>query len=156
MDFTINEKLYYKLSDFCEYNQLDFNDYVEECIVKQFNIDRYGDLNDIFQHNEEIDAVNEVKLDENKEHLIIIQESNRETIIPLEKLPIEELKRVWVCKNCLTSKEKNDTNTNNDKNITETISKKNTMTSQKEVNENVIKEELTKPQKPKKRVLKTK
>lgn len=151
MDFSVNEKLYYKLSDFCDYNHLEFNDYIEDCIIKQFNIDRYGDLNDMFQHNEEIDVVNEVKLDENKEHLIVVQESNRETIIPLEKLPIEELKEIWNCNNNATIEVKTPFTITNDEKTVEKFGEIND-----KIKKEVKEEENIKPQKPKKRVLKTK
>lgn len=157
MDFTINEKLYYKISDFCEYNCLDFNDYLEDCIVKQFNIDRYGDLNDILHQENSIDEVNEVKMDDNKLQLIIVQESGRETSIPISKLPIKELKKIWECNND-TKIEFQITN-----NINEQISETNKVVDkviekklQQEDEKKIIKEEITKSQKPKKRVLKTK
>lgn len=89
MEYYIEDKLYYKIQDYCEYNSIDLNEYVNDCIVKQFNIDRYGDLNEILdgKKDEKIETpINKfVKLEfnENEKHFIIKQSLDEDVYIPL-------------------------------------------------------------------------
>lgn len=40
---SISEKLYQDIKEYCVFNGLRFNDFVEEILTKQFNIEKYGD-----------------------------------------------------------------------------------------------------------------
>lgn len=43
---TIDKRIVEDIKKFCELNNIKTNDYVCEIIERQFNLDRYGDLND--------------------------------------------------------------------------------------------------------------
>ena len=47
MEININDRLYFNIQEYCKYNEIDDNEYINDCIVKQFNIDKFGDLNEI-------------------------------------------------------------------------------------------------------------
>ena len=100
MEHYIEDSLHYKIQDYCVYNKLDLNEYINDCIVKQFNIDRYGDLNVIIGNKEEkrqeekTFILNEVKLDNEKKNIIITHNLGEDVIIPLTVFPIIENKTI--------------------------------------------------------------
>lgn len=100
MEHYIEDNLHYKIQDYCEYNKLDLYDYINDCIVKQFNIDRYGDLNVIIGNKEEKRQeekefiLNEVKLDNENKNIIITHNLGEDVVIPLTLFPIIENKSI--------------------------------------------------------------
>ena len=100
MEHYIEDSLHYKIQDYCAYNKLDLNEYINDCIVKQFNIDRYGDLNVIIGNKEEKKQeektfiLNEVKLDNENKNIIITHNLGEDVIIPLTFFPIIENKTI--------------------------------------------------------------
>lgn len=65
MEIILDDRIYYNIQEYCDFNQIDVNEYITDCIIKQFNIDRFGDLNEIIkkQKNNEIvkeDNINEI------------------------------------------------------------------------------------------------
>ena len=100
MEHYIEDSLHYKIQDYCVYNKLDLNEYINDCIVKQFNIDRYGDLNVIIgtkeekRQEEKTFILNEVKLDNEKKNIIITHNLGEDVIIPLTVFPIIENKTI--------------------------------------------------------------
>lgn len=91
MEFYIEDSLHYKIQDYCNYNNLDTIDYIGDCIVKQFNIDRYGDLNVIIENRnkkEEIQKdfeLSEISFDEKNQHYVLKHNLGNDIIIPLSK-----------------------------------------------------------------------
>lgn len=89
MEHYIEDNLHYKIQDYCEFNHLDMNEYINDCIVKQFNIDRYGDLNDIIGNNKENKQdgkeffIKEMKYDEKKQSFVIKHNLGDDILIPL-------------------------------------------------------------------------
>lgn len=49
---NINERTGAAIREFCKMNNIKQNQYLVEMIEKQFNIDRFGDLNDKINHKE--------------------------------------------------------------------------------------------------------
>lgn len=48
MNLELDKRLYKRISEYCSVNNLNIEEYISEIIEKQFNLDCYGDINDIF------------------------------------------------------------------------------------------------------------
>lgn len=89
MEFYIEDNLHYKLQDYCNYNDLDLTDYINDCIVKQFNIDRYGDLNEIIENKNKKEepkiefSIIETIFDDKNQNYVIKHNLGDDIIIPL-------------------------------------------------------------------------
>ena len=91
MNFKIDEKLYNKIQDYCKYNNLNEEDYINDCIVRQFNIDRYGDLNVLLNteknNTNSEQTVIESIFDEENENIIIKHSLIEDIVIPISTFP---------------------------------------------------------------------
>lgn len=93
MEIILEDKFYYKIVNYCEHNHFEINEYIEDCIAKQFNIDRYGDLNQLVNPQNEIEnCVVEVKLDESKDNIVVRLSQAKDIVIPIITIPELTLK----------------------------------------------------------------
>ena len=51
-NIKVNKRIWNNILQYCEVNKLDIDTYVSDCLEKQNNIDRYGDLNSLRGTNE--------------------------------------------------------------------------------------------------------
>ena len=75
MEIKIEDRLYINIKDYCKHNEIDENEYIIDCIVKQFNVDKFGDLNDILNGKKEEIPINkfiDLEFDIDKQCFIII------------------------------------------------------------------------------------
>lgn len=87
LTFNILDNLYRSLKEFCEYNSLDIDEYVQNCVEKQLNIDKFGDLNEILNAKP---AVIEKPKDDVKE---VPEKVVKETTIKEETIDVPEPKK---------------------------------------------------------------
>lgn len=86
----LTDKLEKEIRDFCRLNGLQLGEYVAKCIEKQFNLDRYGDLNERFLPIE-IPKKDEpvIRIPPSEEEITIVKgEPDIGTIIAEEKVNI--------------------------------------------------------------------
>lgn len=88
MEIKIEDRLYINIQDYCKHNEIDENEYIIDCIVKQFNVDKFGDLNDILNGKKEEIPINkfiDLEFDIDKQCFIIKQSVDDDILIPLSK-----------------------------------------------------------------------
>lgn len=73
---NIDDRIYNNLKEYCDYNKLKINKYITDCIEKALYIDKYGDLNTIF-NSESIIPQKTVtaKLEEKQENAETVNEN---------------------------------------------------------------------------------
>lgn len=96
MEFCIDDDLYNKVEDYCLRNTIDINEYLNDCIVKQFNIDKYGDLNVIIDNKFKKDikenfTIKEILFDETKKSYIVKHNLGDDILIPISMTDIEKI-----------------------------------------------------------------
>ena len=115
MEININDRLYFNIQEYCKYNEIDDNEYINDCIVKQFNIDKFGDLNEILGNKEEkkekeTNKFVELFFNEDEKQFVVKQSLDDDIIIPLSNF-----KNLYLQNN--QQKEKNIENISSNKEI---------------------------------------
>ena len=91
MVVKIEDRLSYNIQDYCKLNEIDENEYIIDCIVKQFNIDKFGDLNEIIgdKNNKKeeipINKFIDLEFDIEKQQFVVKQSLDDDIFIPLSK-----------------------------------------------------------------------
>ena len=91
MEFCIEDDLYNKIQDYCFNKTIDITEYINDCIVKQFNIDKYGDLNVIINNKtkesvKEEFKVKEITFDNDNKSCVIKHNLGSNILIPLSQI----------------------------------------------------------------------
>jgi len=56
ISIDIPDKIYAEIKEMCEYNSIGVDDYIFNCTLDNFNIMKYGDLNEKIMKKENVDA----------------------------------------------------------------------------------------------------
>lgn len=88
---SIDDRIYNNLKEYCYYNKLKINKYIADCVEKALYIDKYGDLNDIF-NTEHVAPPKPIveQLNEKQEHTETIIENKTEENSGMNMLGVPE------------------------------------------------------------------
>ena len=64
MDIEIKDKLYKSIKEYCEVNDLVFNDYINQLLQKEFMLDKYGERPSVIKPIEETPKIIEITVEE--------------------------------------------------------------------------------------------